>query len=139
LRRSAPCDLIAGAVTDDRLLQEAAALLAECRTRKVKLATAEMLGVPPELIASVGAVSRGVAERMAEGALRHSAADIAVSVTGVAGPGGGSAEKPVGLVWFGVAARRKAGSAERRVFSGDRTAVRRATVAEAFALIRATL
>src|SRR5438067_3060108 len=60
-------------------------------------AKTEMLGVPPELIASVGAVSEAVAARMAEGALARSAADIAVSVTGVAGPAGGSAEKPVGL------------------------------------------
>ena len=63
-------------------------------------AKVEMLGVPAELIAAVGAVSQEVAERMAEGAVGRSAADIAVAVTGVAGPGGGTAEKPVGLVWF---------------------------------------
>jgi nicotinamide-nucleotide amidase len=102
-------------------------------------AKAEMLGVPPELIAEVGAVSEEVARRMVEGALQHSAADVAVSVTGVAGPGGGSAEKPVGLVWFGVAARGAAVRAERHIFTGDRTAVRRATVARAFDLIRAML
>ena len=63
----------------------------------------DCLGVPAELIARDGAVSSTVARAMAEGALRHSRADIAVSVTGVAGPGGGSAEKPVGLVHLAVA------------------------------------
>jgi len=99
----------------------------------------ELLGVPMELIASVGAVSREVAERMAEGAITHSRADIAVSVTGVAGPGGGSAEKPVGLVWFGLALRGTAVQSRSVVFPGDRGAVRAATVAEAFRLIRGAL
>ncbi|TYC58712.1 CinA family protein [Rhodobacterales bacterium] len=67
-------------------------------------AKTEMLGVPPDLIAKVGAVSKEVAMAMAEGALHRSRADIAVSVTGVAGPGGGSAEKPVGTVHIAVAA-----------------------------------
>lgn len=99
----------------------------------------ELLGVPTEMIASVGAVSEPVAQRMAEGALRHSHADIVVSVTGVAGPGGGSAEKPVGLVCFGLAQRGKPIASEHRVFPGDRTAIRAATVARAFALMRAAL
>ena len=99
----------------------------------------ELLGVPMELISSVGAVSEPVAQRMAEGALQRSHADIAVSVTGVAGPGGGSAEKPVGLVWFGLAQRDTPVASERRVFPGDRTAIRVATVKHAFALIRARL
>jgi nicotinamide-nucleotide amidase len=96
-----------------------------------------MLGVPPGLIVSVGAVSEAVARRMAEGALARSVADIAVSVTGIAGPGGGSAEKPVGLVWFGLASRRRSTASVRFVFHGDRTAVRRATVAQALLLLRA--
>ena len=68
-------------------------------------AKTEMLGVPPALIAAHGAVSQPVAAAMAEGAVARSNADIAVSVTGVAGPGGGSPDKPVGLVWFGCARR----------------------------------
>ena len=65
----------------------------------------EMLGVPAELIASRGAVSAEVARAMAEGALRHSKADIAVAVTGIAGPDGGSEQKPVGLVHLAAARR----------------------------------
>lgn len=67
----------------------------------------EMLGVPKELIDAHGAVSKKVAIAMAEGALARSRADIAVSVTGIAGPGGGSAEKPVGTVHIAVAARNR--------------------------------
>jgi nicotinamide-nucleotide amidase len=99
-------------------------------------AKTEMLEVPADLITLVGAVSQEVAAAMAEGALRRSHADVAISVTGVAGPGGGSAEKPVGLVWFGLARRGTATVTMRRVFSGDRTAVRAQTVAAAFALVQ---
>jgi nicotinamide-nucleotide amidase len=73
---------------------------------------------------------------MAAGAVAHSAADVAVAVTGVAGPGGGSAEKPVGLVWFGAAWRGEAASVTHRIFAGDRAAVRAQTVAVAFELAR---
>ena len=99
----------------------------------------EMLGVSPGLIASVGAVSEEVARSMADAALARSAADIAVAVTGVAGPGGGSAEKPVGLVWFGLARTGQPVNAQRLIFPGDRFAVRRATVAEALRLLAAAL
>jgi nicotinamide-nucleotide amidase len=102
-------------------------------------AKTEMLGVPAPLIAEQGAVSEAVAAAMAAGAVRHSDAGIAVSVTGVAGPGGGSAAKPVGLVCFGLAGRAGAVRTEHRVFPGDRTAIRVATVAHAFAMIRAAL
>ena len=68
-------------------------------------AKTEMLGVPAALIAAEGAVSEAVARAMAEGALARSRAGVTVSVTGVAGPGGGSADKPVGTVWFGCARR----------------------------------
>ena len=68
-------------------------------------AKSDMLGVPADLIAQHGAVSKEVARAMAEGAIRHSIADIAVSVTGVAGPGGGSATKPVGTVHFCIVTR----------------------------------
>ena len=99
-------------------------------------AKTEMLGVPAELIARVGAISEEVARAMAEGALAHSPADLAVSVTGVAGPGGGTAAKPVGLVWFGCVRRGRAASTVRHHFPGDRTEVRRAAVAEALRLLR---
>ena len=98
-------------------------------------AKAEMIGVPVGLIASAGAVSAEVAAAMAVGALDRSHAEIAIAVTGVAGPGGGTAAKPVGLVWFGLAGRGPVAT-ESRVFPGDRTAVRIATVAHAFELIR---
>ena len=108
-------------------------------------AKSDMLGVPAELIASHGAVSAEVAQAMAEGALARSAADLVVAVTGIAGPGGGGtggggADKPVGLVWFGLA-RRDTGMAatERHVFPGDRTAVRAATVDQAIARLAETV
>ena len=99
-------------------------------------AKTEMLGVPASLIASHGAVSEQVAAAMAQGALGRSAADLVVAVTGVAGPGGGSEEKPVGLVWFGLARRGREVLTERRIFAGDRSAVRAATVAHALALLQ---
>jgi len=99
----------------------------------------QMIGVPMALIEMHGAVSESVAAAMADGALARSQAAIAVSVTGVAGPGGGSADKPVGLVCFGLARTGTPAITERHVFLGDRTAVRAATVAHAFAMIRAVL
>jgi nicotinamide-nucleotide amidase len=99
-------------------------------------AKAVMLGVPPALIAAQGAVSEDVARRMAEGAVERSDAALAVAVTGIAGPGGGNAEKPVGLVWFGAARRHGPAWTEQRVFPGDRTAVREATVRHAFEVLR---
>ena len=98
-------------------------------------AKTELVGVPAEMIAAHGAVSEPVARRMAEGALAGSLADIAVSVTGVAGPGGGSAEKPVGLVWIGCARKGRATVAERHVFGGDRSSVRAQTVVRALGLV----
>lgn len=95
-------------------------------------AKVEMLGVPEALIADHGAVSEAVARAMAEGALRRSAADLALAVTGVAGPSGGTTDKPVGLVWMGRAMKSAAEEFEvctyRYVFSGDRRAVRLHTV-----------
>ncbi len=98
-------------------------------------AKTELLGVPAALIEAQGAVSEAVARRMAEGAVAASPAELAVAVTGVAGPGGGTEAKPVGLVWFGLARRGGATHAESRVFPGDRQAVRRATVLHAMALL----
>lgn len=80
-------------------------------------AKTEMLGVTSALIAQQGAVSGPVARAMAAGALARSRADIAVSITGVAGPSGGSARKPVGLVWFGLAVRSGPVRLEQRVFA----------------------
>jgi nicotinamide-nucleotide amidase len=100
-------------------------------------AKAEMLGVDPALIAQHGAVSAQVARAMAEGALAHSRAGIAVSVTGVAGPGGGSPEKPVGLVHFGLARRgTQTIHVEARFGAIGRTEIRLATVERALDLIR---
>ncbi len=92
-------------------------------------AKTEMLGVPAGLIAQHGAVSAEVAAAMAAGAKARSAADIAVSVTGVAGPGGGTAAKPVGLVFIGLAVgSMEQPVAHRHQFAGDRDAVRLATL-----------
>ena len=93
-----------------------------------------LLGVPPGLIARHGAVSREVAMAMATGARRALRADLAVSVTGIAGPGGGSADKPVGLVWFGLAGPGGV-RAERRVFPGPRALVRDRARDEALRLL----
>jgi len=98
-------------------------------------AKTELLGVPADLIRRHGAVSPGVAAAMAEGAIRQSRADVAVAITGVAGPGGGSPEKPVGLVYLAVERRGIGGKVERCQFSGDRSAVRRASVERALAML----
>ena len=95
-------------------------------------AKTEMLGVEAALIKRHGAVSEEVARAMARGALAHSHAQVAVAVTGVAGPSGGSAAKPVGTVWFGFAAPGWLLSETVR-FPGDRAAVRQATVRHALA------
>ena len=98
-----------------------------------------VLGVPPGVINAVGAVSEQVAQAMVDGALRRSDADIAVACTGVAGPGGGSETKPVGLVHIAAARRGGASLHIAPVFPGDRMAVRAATVDAAFGLIRKLL
>lgn len=93
-------------------------------------AKTELLGVDAALIAAHGAVSEQVAHAMTLGALAASRAQVALAVTGVAGPTGGSAEKPVGTVWFGWSVGGKVRT-ERRRFDGDRATVRAATVAHA--------
>jgi nicotinamide-nucleotide amidase len=87
----------------------------------------EMLAVPASFIEDFGAVSEAVATAMASGALRHSGADYSIAVTGVAGPGGGSDEKPVGTVWIALASAEQM-LAKRYQFDGDRQAVREATL-----------
>lgn len=96
----------------------------------------EMLGVSEESLAMAGAVSEEVARAMADGALARSRADIALSVTGIAGPGGATPAKPVGLVFIGAARRGGALLVERHVFGGDRAAIRNASVSVAFRLAR---
>ncbi|MBB5690070.1 nicotinamide-nucleotide amidase [Roseomonas alkaliterrae] len=93
-----------------------------------------MLGVRAETLAAHGAVSEPVAREMAEGALARAEVDVALSCTGIAGPGGATPGKPVGLVFIGCARRGAATRVERHVFPGDRTAVRAATVAAALRL-----
>jgi len=95
-------------------------------------AKVELLGVPAELIDTNGAVSEPVARAMAAGAVAQSSARLAVSVTGVAGPTGGTPDKPVGTVWFGWATPQGVFTEHQR-FDGDRAAVRQATVAHALA------
>jgi nicotinamide-nucleotide amidase len=98
-------------------------------------AKAAQLGVPPALIEAYGAVSEEVARAMAEGALRHADAQLSIAVTGVAGPGGGTATKPVGLVHLASARAGGTTRHERQVFPGDRAAVRMATVVCALRLL----
>ena len=102
-------------------------------------AKTEMLGVPAEMIAQHGAVSEPVARAMAEGALRRSHADFAVSITGIAGPGGATATKPVGLVHFAVARRAKTTVLERRYGDLGRAIVREKAVEDALGLLAAAI
>ena len=95
----------------------------------------EMLGVPWDALLGHGAVSEPVARAMAAGALARSQADIAVSVTGVAGPGGGSEDKPVGLVHLVAVRSGHEPIAERHVFPGDRDTIRRISVLTALAML----
>ncbi|MCW4456314.1 CinA family protein [Flavobacterium sp. MXW15] len=90
-----------------------------------------LLGVRPQTLETQGAVSRETVIEMVSGALVHSGASVAVAVTGIAGPGGGSADKPVGTVWIGWKRRGGYTRAELFRFDGDRDAVRRQTVARA--------
>ena len=116
--------LIAGACTD---LAGSSAWFERGFVTYSNEAKTELLGVPATLIEANGAVSEPVARAMAEGAVARSHAQVGVAVTGVAGPGGGSPEKPVGTVWFGWSVGGELRT-ERRWFEGDRAAVRAATV-----------
>ncbi len=102
-------------------------------------AKTDLVGVPADLIAQHGAVSVHVAREMALGALKQSAADVAVAVTGVAGPGGGSEAKPVGLVYLAVARRGADPAIERRQFHGSRADIRLATVERALEMLAEAL
>jgi nicotinamide-nucleotide amidase len=92
-------------------------------------AKAELLGVPADVLASHGAVSEEAVRAMADGARRRFAADLAVAISGIAGPGGGTQDKPVGTVHFAWAAPGGGLTAARRIFAGSREVVRRQSVA----------
>ena len=98
-------------------------------------AKTQQIGVPADLIVHHGAVSVHVAREMAAGALKLSKADVAIAVTGIAGPGGGSDAKPVGLVYLAVARRGSDPAIERHQFHGDRAAIRQAAVERALEML----
>lgn len=100
------------------------------------LSKRELLGVRTETLARFGAVSEQAARAMAEGALAHSHADYALAITGIAGPEGGTPEKPVGTVCFAWAQRQRPSHSATRLFSGDREEIRRQSVAAALEGLR---
>jgi nicotinamide-nucleotide amidase len=100
-------------------------------------AKSELLGVPPEIITAHGAVSAETAAAMAQGAVARAPVNLAVSVIGVAGPGGATPTKPVGLVLFGLARRDGTCRTERHIFPGDRSAVRQGALQMALELLEA--
>ncbi len=124
--------LIAGALT---AIPGSSAVLERGFVTYSNDAKVEMLGVDAALIAQLGAVSPEVAEAMAEGALAHAQADIAVSVTGIAGPDGGSPAKPVGTVHIGLASTGHRTRHFSFVFDGSRTDIRIATLTTALSLV----
>jgi nicotinamide-nucleotide amidase len=125
--------LVAGALTD---IAGSSAVVDRGFVTYTNDAKQQMLGVPPMIIEKYGAVSRETAEAMAKGALAHSPADLAVSITGIAGPGGGTAAKPVGLVHFAAAPRGgPLIHRERRFGDIGRAEVRRLSVLEALSML----
>jgi nicotinamide-nucleotide amidase len=125
--------LVAGVLTD---IAGSSAVVERGFVTYSNEAKTEMLGVPADLIETKGAVSEPVARAMAEGALARSRAHVAVSITGVAGPGGGSAAKPVGLVHFGLAVKgRPTGHLERRYGDLGRAEIRDRAVEDALMLL----
>jgi nicotinamide-nucleotide amidase len=125
--------LVAGALTD---IAGSSAVVDRGFVTYTNAAKQQMLGVPPDTLNKFGAVSRETAEAMVRGALEKAMADLAVSITGIAGPGGGSAEKPVGLVHFAAAARDgRLVHRERRFGDIGRGEVRRLSVLEALAML----
>lgn len=124
--------LVAGAVTD---IPGSSTVLTHGFVTYANEAKTQMLGVTEALLATYGAVSSETAAAMASGAKQRSGANIAVSTTGIAGPDGGSAEKPVGTVWFGLATPHGV-TTYHRIFPGSRSDVRRASVEFALALLQ---
>jgi nicotinamide-nucleotide amidase len=125
--------LVASALTD---IAGSSAVVDRGFVTYTNAAKHQMLGVPNATIERHGAVSRETAEAMVRGALGHANADLAVSITGIAGPGGGTADKPVGLVHFAAASRGgNLVHRERRFGDIGRGAVRRLSVLEALAML----
>lgn len=124
--------LVSAALTD---IPGASEVLERSVVTYSNAAKTTLLGVPAEVLAAHGAVSAATAEAMAAGARAAADADLAVAVTGIAGPGGGSAEKPVGLVWFGLADREGVITHESRFGDPGREAVRAAAVIRALELL----
>lgn len=125
--------LVAGALTD---IAGSSAVVDRGFVTYTNEAKEQMLGVPAATLTAHGAVSRQTAEAMAKGVLAHASANLAVSVTGIAGPGGGTAEKPVGLVHFAAASRGgKLVHREQRFGDIGRAEVRRLSVLEALAML----
>jgi nicotinamide-nucleotide amidase len=125
--------LVAGALTD---IAGSSAVVDRGFVTYTNEAKEQMLGVPAAILRAHGAVSRETAEAMAKGALEHSLADLVVSITGIAGPGGGTAEKPVGLVHFAAAARDgRLAHRERRFGDLGRGEVRRLSVLQALSML----
>ncbi|MDR1210494.1 MAG: competence/damage-inducible protein A [Clostridiales bacterium] len=137
LAESCTGGLLSSAITD---IPGASGTLLECAVTYSNDAKIRRLGVPAETLARFGAVSAETASAMAEGAAKRSGADIGVSVTGIAGPGGGSPEKPVGLVWFGIRYNGVTRT-EGRLFggTGGREAVRARAVSTALDIIRRSI
>jgi nicotinamide-nucleotide amidase len=126
--------LVAGALTE---IAGSSAVVERGFVTYANEAKTEMIGVPAALIDKVGAVSEEVARAMAEGVLAHAPVDLAVAITGVAGPGGGSEDKPVGLVHFACARRGRPTVHARHLFPGNRSEIRLAAVRVALALLLA--
>ena len=128
--------LIAGALTE---ISGSSDCIGRCFVTYSNEAKQEVLGVQAATLEAFGAVSAQTVIEMAEGVLRIAGedADVAVAVSGVAGPGGGSAEKPVGTVHLAVASRGRKTETLHQVYDGDRSAVRLATVRDALAMIKA--
>jgi nicotinamide-nucleotide amidase len=125
--------LVAGALTD---IAGSSAVVDRGFVTYTNEAKGQMLDVPAATLEAHGAVSRETAEAMAKGALTHSSADLVVAITGIAGPGGGTVEKPVGLVHFGAASRSgRLIHRERRFGDIGRAEVRRLSVLEALAML----
>src|SRR5262245_26963776 len=125
--------LVAGALTE--IPGSSAAVMSGFVTYSNE-AKQDMLGVSPEILQKHGAVSRATAEAMSDGALARGAVDLAVAITGIAGPGGGSAEKPVGLVHFAAAARTSARLVrEERYGDIGRSEIRRRSVLVALGML----
>ncbi len=127
---------VATAITD---ISGASAVFERGFVTYSNLAKIECLGVPPEILDEFGAVSGETAEAMAVGALNASQASVALSVSGIAGPGGGMPEKPVGLVFMGIATRDGAIFHYRCLFNGDRASVRRQATIESLKLLASAM